>query len=311
MNYSSLTAKLLDLADGLQKKIDEKRGPMTQNWTAKRQREFESRQRDADRLEKTQLALRALARAHDRGDCPEILAKVKTKTAVDLVLGQLWAGRDDLISKWKRLGIQDDLQQNAARQALTDLVGGFEDIDAEREAREARGERDSRLRSSKRAGFFPTPEDLAKLVVELADIDPHHVTLEPSSGVGDLAKLVPGPVVCVELAPDLADITRENVPDAPVIVGDFEEIEPPGVPFDRVVMNPPFERGAALRHVRRAFEMLNAGGILAAVMPASQASKQLCEELGGTWYDQGSAFAGAAAFKSTSVRVGIAVIGKE
>lgn len=308
----STKAKLLDLADKMQSTIDAKRAPMTQNWTRRRQAQKDAQNRDADRLETVQRGLRAIAEAWGRGRdrIPEKLLKVKTKAAVELVLGHTWGSREEIEAKWARLGITTELGRTEARNGLSLLMGDVSDIEAARKARETQGERDANLRASKRPGFFPTPDALAEEVIRLAQIDAdRHLTLEPSSGMGDLAKRVPGRLVCVEIAPDLAEITREQCPDAQVLNEDFDKVVIGGE-IERVVMNPPFERGAAIRHTRRAWGMLVDGGRLVAILPNTAEARELAEEWGGEWIDKGAAFSGAGAFKSTGVHVGILVADK-
>jgi predicted RNA methylase len=61
-------------------------------------------------------------------------------------------------------------------------------------------------------------------------------------------------------------VREESYPN--LIVGDFMEASFPHL-FDRVVMNPPFERKQDIDHVTRAYELLKPGGSLVAIMSAS------------------------------------------
>jgi len=118
-------------------------------------------------------------------------------------------------------------------------------------------------------GYFPTPPPAADRLIELAELPDGVHVLEPSAGKGDLA-----------------DAVRRAVPDAQVdvvepveplravlelkgytLVGrDFlEDIVPPAR-YARIVMNPPFENGTDARHVRHAFDLLEPGGRLAAIV---------------------------------------------
>lgn len=115
-------------------------------------------------------------------------------------------------------------------------------------------------------GQFDTPADLAHDVVVLADIEPGMAVLEPSAGIGRIAKAVEragGKVTCYEVdekrASALADFT--------VHVCDFLSVIP-AQQFDRVVMNPPFARQDDIRHVLHAFKFLRPGGRLVAIMSA-------------------------------------------
>jgi len=137
-------------------------------------------------------------------------------------------------------------------------------------------------------GFFPTPPDLARTLVDAADIRPGHSVLEPSAGTGALIDAIleagPARILAFERDPgmrfDLAvkygrtpthldrvvDIDGENDPN----LLDFLDA-PPEPRVDRVVMNPPFTRvgrGDHLDHVRHAFEFLKPGGVIVSVLPS-------------------------------------------
>lgn len=115
-------------------------------------------------------------------------------------------------------------------------------------------------------GFFPTPESLAKRMAELADIQKGQTVLEPSAGTGRLAAAAAArgaKVEAVEMVPRLQEILKAKGLD--VVDSDFTAMkaEPK---YDRVLMNPPFEKGQDMAHVRKAFEMLKPGGKMVAVM---------------------------------------------
>lgn len=118
-------------------------------------------------------------------------------------------------------------------------------------------------------GYFPTPAPLVERLIDLADIQPGQRALEPSAGRGaicDALRDLGAHVVAVELQKKHAAVLREKgytVHRGPFLGFDADEL---GAPFDRVVMNPPFENGQDVAHVRRAFELLAPGGRLVAVM---------------------------------------------
>jgi SAM-dependent methyltransferase len=122
--------------------------------------------------------------------------------------------------------------------------------------------------------LFPTPMELARLMVAWADIRPEHRVLEPSAGTGNILKAIgDGPdKVAVEINYDLVRMLAScGVSGLRVVHGDFLEWTSGdcqgglGGLFDRVVMNPPFENGQDIRHIRHAWEMLKPGGRLVAV----------------------------------------------
>lgn len=126
-------------------------------------------------------------------------------------------------------------------------------------------------------GYFPTPKPVVELLLDLADLEDGQKVLEPSAGRGNIALPVAeitGSVSCVELLEDNCEALEMALADASVkatvVRGDFLKMTPPEFPvYDRVVMNPPFEKQADIRHVFHAFKYLKDGGKLVAVMSAS------------------------------------------
>lgn len=130
--------------------------------------------------------------------------------------------------------------------------------------------------------FFQTPE---KLAAKMATWAVHHGdrVLEPSAGAGRLvhAALAAGArsVTCVEKDPKRAEALSKQFEGFPVTVlcADFMSVvfnEIGGIPFDSVVMNPPFSRSADAQHIERAARFLKSGGRLAAVAGAGLSFRQ-------------------------------------
>ncbi len=99
--------------------------------------------------------------------------------------------------------------------------------------------------------FFPTPDNLAKKIVAIADIRPDETCLEPSAGRGAIAKYMPAPD-CVELNPENAAYLTEN--GFNVVGSDFMEFTPTKE-YDVIVMNPPFCKSQDARHIRHAINI--------------------------------------------------------
>lgn len=104
------------------------------------------------------------------------------------------------------------------------------------------------------------------MLARLAPLQFCQSALEPSAGLGDIADRLQahvGLVTVVEPHPVLAEllVAKGYSP----IVGKFEDYSADRE-FDRIAMNPPFARGLDMEHVRRAFSMLAAGGVLVALM---------------------------------------------
>lgn len=121
--------------------------------------------------------------------------------------------------------------------------------------------------------FYPTPEALAKRLVDEAGIDPTHRVLEPSAGHGGIAEHIEcKELICVEIAPESCAVLQAK--NIYVKEGDFLEMWPTNIGmFDRIVMNPPFTANQARDHVNHALEFLKPGGLLCTILPASMKDK--------------------------------------
>jgi hypothetical protein len=97
-----------------------------------------------------------------------------------------------------------------------------------------------------------------------------------------------------------------------VVGGDFFAFNGNGHQYDRVLMNPPFEKGADMAHVRQAFNHVKAGGWLVAIMSNGFRFRQTSratgfrawlEEMDGDVVDlPEDAFNGSNAFRRTGVK---------
>lgn len=112
-------------------------------------------------------------------------------------------------------------------------------------------------------GFFETPAEVVGMMVDRIVIVPP--ILEPSAGLGAIADQLPGwqhNVICVEKNDQRCAILRDKGYE--VIHSDFLEVQ--GLAVGTVVMNPPFENGQDIDHVRHAYGLLQSTGYLAAIM---------------------------------------------
>ncbi len=117
-------------------------------------------------------------------------------------------------------------------------------------------------------GYFPTPGRIVEQLIDLADLFPGMLVLEPSAGKGAIASRVLRfgcNVDCVDLLVDNADHLRAV--DLLLFHGDFLTLDPAPY-YDRVIMNPPFARQADIHHVNHAMKFLKPDGILVSVMSA-------------------------------------------
>lgn len=116
--------------------------------------------------------------------------------------------------------------------------------------------------------FFPTPTAVVNELVRLAGVRPGMRVLEPSAGRGAIAEALfeAGCAVdCVERDPGHAQALFSKQVAQALAVCDFLKVGPRPV-YDRVVMNPPFTRGADIAHVTHALGFLKEDGLLVSVV---------------------------------------------
>ena len=291
--------KLETLAYAIQKAIDHAQRPMTQNPTPKRNKEYRSRLHDGNNLERTQRALRCLAAAHRAGTVPSCLAGLTTKAAIaPLVHKSLLhnGGYYDVIPD------REYYDKSPTARAMQELMehGTPDDERAaiSRRAEQAEADRiKADLQLSKIPGYFPTPAAIADRMVDLADIKPEHVVLEPSAGTGALIeairrKCAACTIRAVELRPTIVDVLRRRAfrcgePDKHIAImqGDFLESNGELGKFDRIVMNPPFDHGADVKHIQHALTHLRPGGRLVAICAGGPRQRHAMREIGARWID--------------------------
>lgn len=122
------------------------------------------------------------------------------------------------------------------------------------------------LIGTKIPGYFPTPRPLAESLVERADIRPGMKVLEPSAGKGNIADAIreaqPGAKLdTIEPSTTLRSILKLKGHE---LAGD--DFLNHTDKYDRIVMNPPFENGQDIDHVRHAYDSLEPGGKLVSIM---------------------------------------------
>ncbi len=137
--------------------------------------------------------------------------------------------------------------------------------------------------------LFPTPPDLAARMVEMADIQPEHRVLEPSAGTGNLCRELyrihrSFPLVAIEINPSLCEGLRDLLEHQPAAIrcADFLEcVDEEG--FDRIVMNPPFENGADIKHIMHALKFLKPGGRLVAICANGPRQQEKLGSIADSW----------------------------
>jgi hypothetical protein len=248
-------------AEKLQKHIDDKTRPMTQNPTPKRTREYNARCHEGENLRRCQKAMQKLADLHEAGTCPANLSGLRKKTEIL----PLVATRGDSSGYYD---YRDSFKYRDESSTARELQALIEECPAQRKEREL-AYKLQEVKRQKIEGYFPTPRAVAEQMIELAEIEPSHIVLEPSAGTGELADAIKehAPVICCEIRPAFREILKAKGHEL-VDEYDFIDMEPCGN-FARVVMNPAFENQTDAKHVRHAYGLLAPGGRIVSVMAAS------------------------------------------
>lgn len=272
-----LAEKLRAMADGLQTLIDDKFRDRRAN-TPKQARQAAEARQDGAHLERAQKMMRALADRHEAGTVPPALAGLKTKAGIlELAkedIDRRGAGYYDAgLATGKPYPWREAEKQEQAA-ALWGLLSG--EGQAERMAADALARKIEALRFARIPGYFPTPGGLVGQMLDQAELAPGARVLEPSAGSGaiaDAARDAGHSVDCIERHASLCEVL--DLKGHTVTNGDFLECQPQErAAYDAVIMNPPFENGQDVAHVRHAWGFVRPGGVLVAIMGAGVMFRQ-------------------------------------
>jgi phospholipid N-methyltransferase len=141
--------------------------------------------------------------------------------------------------------------------------------------------------------LFPTPPEICAQMIEHAEIEPEQSILEPSAGTGNIIKAILAESTdvhldCVEINYDLCQILKNYLEPSNVYHGDFLETSAPFCPdtekgYDRIIMNPPFENGSDIKHIRHAMTFLKPGGRLVALCANGPRQQEAFRETAEWW----------------------------
>jgi len=302
-------------ADTLQKQIDNNRNPAIgkQNITARRARIASNMSQEADRLEHIQMALLGIADAIDRGELPESLVNVKTKAVVDDLVS---LGRYYPSQRLSKAGIDNESKWQQAR---ADLQIFLRKPSPEDRSQQKIKEMERSLIGKKLFGFFPTPTAVINKMLDVADIKPGMSVLEPSAGKGDIADAIKAvepssDLSVVEISHQLRDILQAK--GYTIAASNFLSYSGS---HDRILMNPPFERGQDIEHVQHAYKQLKPGGRLVAIMSEgaffrtdkkATGFRKWIEEVNGEHEKLPARAFSTKAFRATSVATQLVTINK-
>lgn len=267
--------RLRKLADAMTKEVQRMTASpdwTRTNYTRKRGAEADQRLKEGAHLADVQRALYALADLWDGYAIPHELAYLLSKAQVDVVL------RYDNPYRWALEGskIHSEREYLATRAALLPLAAGDKSF-LEAAAREQA----VRRMIGQVPGFYPTPVSVIDKMFSLVHPGSGDMILEPSAGDGAILRQIPRladdrridnlTVHAIEYNDTLRGYLTEQ--GFNVIGGDFL-VEAPkllvqGIRYDLILMNPPFENGQPLAHIRAAYDLLHEQGELVAVVPPS------------------------------------------
>lgn len=151
--------------------------------------------------------------------------------------------------------------------------------------------------------LFPTPKETAEYMCDLAGDMIGKRILEPSAGTGNLIDAIRGSVTgfdclrqltAVEINGRLADLLSDmrnktlyaNDSNFTIYRMDFLECTPDPCnlgTFDRILMNPPFENGADIKHLLHARTFLKPGGRLVAICANGPRQQEKLKPIADYW----------------------------
>ena len=270
------------LADSMQRAIDSKLNPAIsqQRPTRRRARIAASLASEGERLQKIQSWLYAMALAAERGDLPDILAFVTTKTQLETLLTlshDSWTddkierifknpngAYTDWLNRLKRANITSLAQVQRAIAALASLnaPNSLDSVAAEIRSLEYD------LIGADILGYFPTPRPITEHMVKLAKLHDRMRVLEPSAGKGSIGEAIQKEAIVhldvCEIHPTLARILK--LKGFNVMAANCFDVREQ---YDRILLNPPFGRGEEVKHIRHAYDCLLPGGRMVAIAPES------------------------------------------
>lgn len=131
--------------------------------------------------------------------------------------------------------------------------------------------------------FYPTRENLGSHAASLLEAEIGDSCCEPSAGQGGLADFLPKETTtCIEVSALHCKILEAK--GYTVHHADFLEWAKTAPKFQKVLMNPPFSQGRAQAHLEAAASIVESGGRLVAILPASMRGKDLLPGFSQEWH---------------------------
>lgn len=284
MNLDKLIAAREKAAQSCISKAEKINTEVTRSWTHRRQRFADHAQKKKDNLLRYALILQRLC--EEAKVNPESHSKavaIKSSSDIEFVFYEGYPKAPDensgdwykekyptTLKKAEKLGMHSKEDAAQLRIYLNDL-SETKLSEQELKSRELK-QAIQKIRSSNIAGFFPTPDELIDEMIEYAQIEPGMFILEPSAGLGSILDRIKdkfGNTVtlgAIERQYSLYEILKlkgYNANCVDILETEYQE-------YDRILMNPPFEKGQDIEHILHCFnKLLKPGGILVAIASMS------------------------------------------
>jgi hypothetical protein len=267
-----LIAKFRKMALTARAEAERRRMPRQTN-TPKRAREDTSQRIDADHYERVAKALEKLADARECGTLDPVLAEITTK---DQLMSLLRRHIDTSGGYYSIRDTHEYVDESVAGKRIQYLItGALADANDAAMLRQI-DEMIKEVRFENIPGFFPTPDAVISHMLTLAGfplnrewpLNADYHVLEPSAGIGSIADAVQAAypyasIDVIEKNQKLELILKKKGYNW--VCDDFLEYKT-ARRYQRILLNPPFEKGADIAHVQHAFSLLASPGLLVSVM---------------------------------------------
>lgn len=117
--------------------------------------------------------------------------------------------------------------------------------------------------------FFETPPELAKKMVEMAELKETDMVLEPSAGLGAIVKhMENGRLFFNDINQTFVDSLAYDlmVEGKDIFSHSCQNFLKTNDKFDKIIMNPPFTKQQDIDHILHAYSLLKDGGILVSIV---------------------------------------------
>lgn len=316
---SKIISSLRKSAESCIKQAEKINTEVSGNWTYRRQRFADNAQKKKDGLLKNATALNRLADLWETNDCPEILKGIRSVSDFDAYYPRQIEKDDEwfkeehpkLLKKALKVGLKMQSDNEPFKEAIKQLQEIV--LTPEQEQQIKLKEALKEVHKMNIPGFFPTPDDVIDKMIEYACIEDGTRILEPSAGIGNICDIISKryptcELTCCEQQYSLSAILK--LKGYNVVSNDiFDMVKI--YEFNRILMNPPFEKGQDVDHVMHCFKkFLKYDGILVSIMSAGVLSntnskyvefREFVAQNGGEFIQLGQAFKNA--FNSTGTSV--------